>query len=225
MKEATAHAASQAQQKLEKSGEDFASDHRDDLVTSTGYIPETIAGPHPVLELVSHIEGKNAKVRLWDDRIEWERPRGLSAGKLTAGVMTGGASLLVTGVKGGKDRYETVLLKHVTNVSSRKDGLMYYAVEVQTSTGAVANTITFRVSKDEAAQFRSAVLDAIRQLDAAANPTVVIQQPSSAAGTASASSASPDPSAQLQQLAALRDSGILTEAEFASKKAEILARM
>ncbi|QTX06145.1 SHOCT domain-containing protein [Agromyces archimandritae] len=102
---------------------------------------------------------------------------------------------------------------------------MYYAVEVQTSTGAVANTITFRVSKDEAAQFRSAVLDAIRQLDAAANPTVVIQQPSSAAGTASASSASPDPSAQLQQLAALRDSGILTEAEFASKKAEILARM
>jgi len=36
---------------------------------------------------------------------------------------------------------------------------------------------------------------------------------------------SPDPLAQLKELAALRDAGILTDDEFASKKAEILGRI
>lgn len=35
----------------------------------------------------------------------------------------------------------------------------------------------------------------------------------------------PDPMEQLRQLASLRDAGVLTETEFALKKAEILARL
>lgn len=180
------------------------------------------AGPQPIIELESHIDGKNAKVRLWPERLEWERPRGVSGGKITAGVLTGGASLLVTGVKGGKDEHDMVLLKHVTNVTSRKDGLMYYAVDVQTSSGAVVNTITFRVSKDEAAQFRAAILATMQAQEDKASAPVVVQ---AAAPAAPAPTAALDLSAQLQQLAALRDAGVLTEEEFSAKKAEILARI
>lgn len=187
-------------------------------VTEHGTAGET----RPVIELESHIDGKNAKVRLWPERLEWERPRGVSGGKITAGVLTGGVSLLATGVKGGKDEHDMVLLKHVTNVTSRKDGLMYYAVDVQTSSGAVVNTITFRVSKDEAAKFRAAILTAMQEQEAKASASVVVQ---AAAPVAPDPSAAPDLTAQLQQLAALRDAGVLTEEEFTAKKADILARI
>jgi hypothetical protein len=36
----------------------------------------------PLLRFKSHTEGKNANVEIYTDRIEWERPRGISAGKL-----------------------------------------------------------------------------------------------------------------------------------------------
>lgn len=179
-------------------------------------------GPQPLFQVVSHITGKNAVVRLWPDRIEWERARGVSAGKLTAGVMTGGASLLLTGVKGGKDAYEMVLLKNVTNVSNRKDGMPYHAVDVQTASGGAVNTVSFRVNREEATQFRVAILDAMQALQAQANAPVVVRV---AAAEATATAPSSDLGAQLQQLAGLRDAGILTEAEFSAKKAEILARM
>ncbi|MFE6996149.1 SHOCT domain-containing protein [Microbacterium sp. NPDC057659] len=181
------------------------------------------AEPQPIIELESHIDGKNAKVQLWPDRLEWERPRGVSGGKITAGVLTGGASLLVTGVKGGKDEHDMVMLKHVTNVTSRKDGLKYYAVDVQASAGAVVNMITFRVSKDEAARFRSAILTAMQDQEAKTSAPVVVQAVVPAAAMPSATG--PDLAAQLQQLASLRDAGVLTEEEFAAKKADILSRI
>ncbi|UWF78578.1 SHOCT domain-containing protein [Microbacterium neungamense] len=98
---------------------------------------------------------------------------------------------------------------------------MYYAVDVQTSSGAVVNTITFRVSKDEAAQFRSAILSAMQEQEAKASAPAVVQ----AAAPAPAPAAVPDLTSQLQQLAALRDAGVLTEEEFAAKKADILSRI
>lgn len=213
-----------ASQAVDKAKQDYAASRSDEpSLTRSADAP---AGPLPIIELVSHIDGKNAKVRLWPERLEWERPRGVSGGKITAGVMTGGLSLLATGVKGGKDEHDMVLLKHITNVTSRKDGLMYYAVEVQTSSGAAINTVTFRVSKDEAAQFRAAVLNAMQELEARASATVVVNAPAPAALAPAAPvfAAAPDLTAQLQQLASLRDAGILTEEEFTAKKADILAR-
>ncbi len=216
-------AASQAAQ----AGMDKARSVVPGVAPSTDPVPASaaepsIAAPQPIIELESHIDGKNAKVRLWADRLEWERPRGISGGKITAGVMTAGASLLVTGVKGGKDEHDMVLLRHVTNVTSRKDGLKYYAVDVQTSSGAVVNTITFRVSKDEAAQFRGAILTAMQEQEAKVSAPVVVQ---AAAPAAPAPAAAPDLTAQLQQLASLRDAGVLTDEEFAAKKADILSRI
>jgi hypothetical protein len=211
LKDAASQAMGQAQASLDKAKSDFGSANRD--------ADPVQAGPAPILELVSHIEGKNAKLRLYPDRLEWERPRGLSAGKITAGVMTAGLSLAATGVKGGKNEHDMVLIKNVTNVNSRKDGLMYYAVEVQTASGGAVNTVTFRVSRDEAAQFRSAILTAMQNIhNAPAAAPVVVQ-------AAPAAPAAPDITAQLQQLASLRDSGILTEDEFTAKKAELLSRL
>ncbi|WP_217584537.1 hypothetical protein [Microbacterium sp. GbtcB4] len=82
----------------------------------------TTAEPRPIIELESHIDGRNAKVRLWADRLEWERPRGVSDGKITAGVLTGGVSLLATGVKGAKDEHDMVLLKHSRTSPAARTG-------------------------------------------------------------------------------------------------------
>jgi hypothetical protein len=128
----------------------------------------------------------------------------------------------MTGVKGGKDEHDMVLLRHITNVSDHREGMFHHTVDVQTSAGSVANTISYHVSHDEAAQFRQAIVDAISALHARAEApiSVVVERPSapppSAGGT--------DLAAQLQQLAGLRDAGILTEEEFAAKKSEILSR-
>ncbi|WP_374009876.1 DUF2510 domain-containing protein [Leifsonia sp. LS-T14] len=171
----------------------------------------------PLYEVVSHIDGKNAKVRLWPDRIEWERGRGVSGGKVTAGVLTFGASFLVTGVKGGKDAYEMLPINQITSVGNRKDGMLYHLVEVQTAGG----TVGFRVNRDDAATFRQAILN-LMQARAAAPINV---QVANAAPEQPAVAAAPDHVGQLQQLAQLRDAGILSEDEFAAKKQEILSRM
>ncbi|MFE4950159.1 DUF2510 domain-containing protein [Leifsonia sp. NPDC056665] len=171
----------------------------------------------PLYEIVSHIDGKNAKVKLWPDRIEWERGRGVSGGKITAGVLTGGLSLLATGVKGGKDAYEMLPINQVTSVSNRKDGMLYHLVEVQTAGG----TVGFRVNRDDAAAFRQAILNLMQTR--AATPVSV--QVSNAVTEPPAVTTTPDHVAQLHQLAQLRDAGILTDDEFASKKQEILSRI
>ncbi|MGX9346581.1 SHOCT domain-containing protein [Microbacterium sp. KNMS] len=215
VKDAASQAVGQAQAGLDKAKHDLIAANRDEPAQPS------LAGPQPILELVSHIDGKNAKVRLWPNRLEWERPRGLSAGKITAGALTGGMSLLATGVKGGKDEHDMVLLEHVTNVNSRKDGLMYYAVEVQTASGGAVNSITFRVSKDEAAQFRAAILDAMEELKARRDTRVVVEH----AAPAAPDTGAPDIAGQLQRLASLRDAGILTDEEFGAKKAELLKRL
>ena len=171
----------------------------------------------PLYEIVSHIDGKNARVKLWPDRLEWERGRGVSGGKITAGVLTGGLSLLATGVKGGKDAYEMLPIAQITSVSNRKDGMLYHLVEVQTAGG----TVGFRVNRDDAASFRHAILNLMQTR--AATPLQV--QVANAAPEQPAVAAAPDHVAQLQQLAQLRDAGILTDDEFAAKKQEILSRM
>jgi hypothetical protein len=220
MKGAASQAAGQAQAGLSKAKQDFGASRND--APALDAAGAASGDPRPLVELMSHIAGKNAKVRLWPDRLEWEQPRGLSGGKLTAGMMTGGLSLLATGVKGGKEGHDMVLLKYVTNVTSAKDGLIYHAVTVQTASGGAVNNVTFRVNRDEAAQFRASILKAMQALEEKASAPIVVTQ---AAPPAALPVAAPDFAAQLQQLASLRDAGILTEEEFVSKKTELLSRM
>lgn len=104
----------------------------------------------PLHTFTSHINGKNAKVEIWNDRIEWAQPRGISGGKVTAGLFTLGLSTLATGLKSGRAGTEMIPMKSVTGVSTKRDGLMNTIVTVVTS-GA---RVDFRVSHSEAVQVR-----------------------------------------------------------------------
>ncbi|PBC65874.1 hypothetical protein BKI49_01085 [Streptomyces sp. Tue6028] len=175
----------------------------------------------------SHIEGKNADVAIFHDRIEWARGRGVSAGKLTAGLLTGGASLLATGVRGSKAGSEMIPVKNISSVVTKRDGLMYTKVVVVAS----GNTIDFRVPHAAAPGIKNLLTDLVLgKVPAPGQPAPVAPYPVHAPAPAPAPALAPAPHVtspveQLQQLAELRDAGILTEEEFSAKKAEILARM
>ncbi|WIB64609.1 DUF2510 domain-containing protein [Curtobacterium sp. MCBD17_040] len=212
-KDAAGQAASEVRDNLTNAVSGAARARRD-LEASDVLQPELA---QPLYEVVSHIDGKNATVRLWPDRLEWERGRGVSGVKVALGIMTSGASFLATGIKGGKDAYEMLPLEHVSGVGNKKDGLLYHRVEVGTAGG----TVSFRVKREDAAQFREAILQQLRARAAA--PTIV--ELAAPVGAAPSLPAQPDHMQQLQQLGALRDAGVLSEEEFAAKKTEILARM
>lgn len=161
----------------------------------------------PLLAFTSHISGKNARVQIYPDRIEWDLARGVSGGKITAGVLTGGLSLLATGVKNGKAGSEMIPVRSISSVTSKRDGMLNTIVSVITS----GNTIDFRVSHSEAKQIRELLNN-------------LMLNPPAASAPAPAQSAGVDIGAQLQQLAALRDAGVLSDAEFQAKKTELLAR-
>jgi hypothetical protein len=166
-----------------------------------------------IYTFTSHIEGKNAKVSVFPDRLEWIKPRGISAGKITAGLATGGLSIFATGVKNGKTGTEMIPIKSISSVTTKRDGLLNTLVSVITS----GNTIDFRVSHTEAAAMKE-VLTRLMLAPASA--------PVAAAPVAPAPAvvAAPDIAGQLTQLGSLRDAGILTQEEFDTKKAELLAR-
>lgn len=165
----------------------------------------------PLLSFVSHIDGKNARVSVWPDRVEWDRKGLLGAGaKAGLAVMTLGTSYLATGVT-RKQSSEVIPVKSITSVTSKKGLGLQTKLHVITS----GNTIEMRVAHREAEQVKTVLM----QLISGTHPS---QQASPAAAPAAPQ---PDVTAQLQQLASLRDSGILTEEEFAAKKAEILSRL
>lgn len=174
----------------------------------------------PLYEFTSHISGKNAKVSIYRDRVEWLRPRGISGGKVTAGIMTAGLSVLATGVKSGKSGTEMIPVKAISSVTTKRDGMMNSIVSVITS----GNTVDFRVSHKEA----ETVKDTLTRLMLGTHPALQAEAAAPAPAPAAptpAPAAAPDITVQLQQLAGLRDAGVLTAEEFDAKKAELLARI
>ena len=104
----------------------------------------------PLLQFTSHINGKNAKVQVFPDRLEWSKA-GLSGGKMLAGAVTMGLSMLATGVR-NKDT-EMIPVRAITSVTSKK-GMANTTVSVITS----GNTIDFRISHGEADRLKSTLL-------------------------------------------------------------------
>ena len=105
-----------------------------------------------LMEFTSHIAGKNAKVAIHPDRIEWEQQ-----GRLTMTRMVTGAALVGHGRKGGST--EMIPVKAITSVTTKKDGLRNYAVSII----APGNSIDMRVSKDEAERIKSTLLGLMAQ--------------------------------------------------------------
>lgn len=172
----------------------------------------------PLLEFTSHINGKNAKVQVWVDRVEWNWKGMMGAGaKAGLAVMTAGLSYAATGV-GRKQASETIPIKSITAVTTKKGRGLQTIVQVITS----GNTLDMRISHTEAQRVR----DTLNQLINGSHAAQQRQPATSAVPVAVAQAAATvDVGAQLQQLASLRDAGILTDEEFSAKKTELLARM
>jgi hypothetical protein len=93
----------------------------------------------PLLTFQSHIEGKNATVEVWPDRIEWDKKGEISALKLGMGRKRGS--------------HETLMARQITSVASERSGMLNTAVIVRTGGGQVE----FRVSKGDADRVLSAI--------------------------------------------------------------------
>ncbi len=106
----------------------------------------------PLYEFTSHVAGKNAKVGVFADRIEWTKA-GSALGRATAATFTVGLSLL----GGKKEHNEMIPMRAITSVSTKKDGLMNSKVVVQSAGAAV----DFRVSHAEAAKVKAAIMQAM----------------------------------------------------------------
>lgn len=198
----------------------------------------------PLMKFDSHIAGKNAIVRVYYDRIEWGKTGWMSTGaKAALGAATMGMSLLATGVR-GKGEGETLFIRSITSVTDKKSGLTKNVVSVIAS----GNTIDFRCSQSEAVEFKRLLNQLVAnggqspQPPAAqppqyqqmpprgyapqyAPPPPPVAPPTPPPAPTPAAPSTDDIMAQLQKLGQLRDAGILSEEEFAAKKAELLSRL
>lgn len=113
---------------------------------------------NPLLDIESHIDGKNARVRLYPDRVEWERGKSVSGAKIAAGAMTFGLSLAATGVNTRKGAGTTVIpMRSINSVTTRRDSMVNEVVSVITA----GSTVDMRCSKKEAERLKELILDGI----------------------------------------------------------------
>ena len=162
----------------------------------------------PLMEFTSHIEGRNAKVAIYEDRIEWGRSSWHAPGGATAAVLTGGMSLAFSGKR--KDT-NLVPIRQIQGVTTHRAGLRFTVVKVATA----ADIVEFHVTKPQAEEIKATIT---RLMLGGSTPA---SAPGPAAGlprpTAPASVAD-----ELVKLVQLRDAGALTDEEFAAQKAKLL---
>jgi Short C-terminal domain len=192
----------------------------------------------PIMEFTSHIDGKNAKVAIWPDRIEWTRHSGAASttGRWTAATFTLGASLLATGVKGKKDT-NVIPIKMVQGVSTHRKGMRYTAVVVMTA----SDSVEFHVHSKQAEEAKSTIMRLMLERPEITTAPATPATPAAPAAPAAAAAAptavspvSPPPTAeakqtdvadQLRTLGELHQSGLLTDEEFAAKRAALVEKL
>lgn len=181
-----------------------------------------------LLQFKSHIDGKNADVVVFEDRIEWSRDGRVSLTRMAAGAATMGASLLKTGVRTGGGS-EMIPIRSISSVTTKKDGLVNWKVVVITS----GNTIEFRVDKSTAEHARTLLTQLITGSFAGTTtspPPPPVATAAPAVATAPAPPPPPVPAGaahgnvadELLKLKQLLDAGVLSDAEFAAQKARVL---
>ncbi|TDB80945.1 hypothetical protein [Micromonospora sp. KC721] len=115
----------------------------------------------PLARFESHVAGRNARVAIWPDRIEWSQPgRTMVANVLLVilAVYTVGLALLVPALRPRfKERSRQMLaMKAVQSVAAQRDGL-HTAVAVV----AGATTIAFRVPHADAPRIEALIRDLV----------------------------------------------------------------
>lgn len=114
----------------------------------------------PLLEITSHIDGKNAAVRVYTDRVEWERGKSVSKGKVALAAITLGTSALATGLRTRKGAgVEMIPMRSITSVTQMRDSILNDVVRIITA----GNSIDLRCPRQEAEQLRRAILAQITQ--------------------------------------------------------------
>ena len=183
----------------------------------------------PILAFASLVSGVQAHVSIYGDRIELVNTSGgVSAGKVTAGILTMGLSLAATGV--GKDGYRAaksndvsiLRMTDVTGITSRKEGKIV-VVGVSTPSAVIAMNLQKKDAEQVVRTLDSLVTNAKAAAAAAAVPAMNIQLNTQAAATPAVSSATvDDTSSQLIRLAELHAQGVLSAEEFTAAKARVL---
>jgi hypothetical protein len=88
----------------------------------------------PISEFTSHIDGRNATVSIYPDRIEWRK-----------------RSLV------GRGDTNMIPVRQIQGVTTQRSGLLYTLVRAK----AGSDTIGFRVGKAQAAAIRATIADLI----------------------------------------------------------------
>jgi hypothetical protein len=119
------------------------------------------------------------------------------------------SALSITGrLAGGPEDVEVIPTKSVSSVQVRR-GAWYHDVTIYAS----GNTIVLSVDAADAEKVRSLVMDQ------------VLKGSSASAAPAAAAPAGESVIDQIKKLGELRDAGLLTDAEFEAKKADLLGRL
>ena len=92
----------------------------------------------PIMSFKGEVDGKNAQVILYTDRLEWAREGGASKAKIALGAATWGLSLAKTGLgKKGED-FEILLVDAIGDVTTEKDGFRNSKLRISTNGGTLA---------------------------------------------------------------------------------------
>jgi len=115
----------------------------------------------PLTTFESHVAGRNARVRVYPDRIEWSQPGRTTAANvllIILAVYTIGLTLLARACRPrfAEQGRQMLAMRSVQSVSSRRDGL-HTAVVVS----AGANEIGFRVPHSAAPSIEQLLRDLV----------------------------------------------------------------
>ena len=177
----------------------------------------------PLMTFKSHVDGKNADVAIYVDRIEWAQAGAVSLTRMATGAATAGLSLLKTGVRKGGSA-EMMPVKSMSSVTAGKDGLRFYKVTII----ATGNTVEFRVDKKDGEAAKVLLTQLMlgshpaQRPQPAAAPAVLPPPPPAAPSPLAGGVSSVSVTDELLKLVQLRDAGALTEAEFQAQKAKVL---
>ena len=126
-----------------------------------------------------------------------------------------GLSLLKTGVQGRKDT-NVIPVRLIQGVTTRRAGLRYTAVVVTTG----ADSVEFHVSSSEADAAKSTITRLMIGEPATSSPPPVVPVADSLPPVPQ-----PDVADQLRKLAGLHESGLITDEEFATKRAALIEKL
>ncbi len=175
------------------------------------------------MHLKSHINGRNATVTIYPDRVEWRRKSIMTTGaKAALGVATAGMSLLATGVR-GTDEGEIIPIDQISHVSRKKGMGLNTVIVLTTSAGDLAMRVS-HADADHVIELVSAIKRGDYQAAPVQSPAAPQVPATAPMAPAPAAPAEPSVMDQIAQLGQLHDAGILADAEFAAKKADLLAK-